>query len=442
LSSSTVSSISSISSSVSLAPIASQLPSFAHGLLGLFAFIFIAWLFSENKKAVRVKPILIGVLIQIILAIALSKISFFTDIFNWINKAVICLEHATMQGTSFVFGYVGGAKTPFKVQDNTSTYSLAFQALPLVIVISAISSLLFYYRIMPFIIRHISWVVSHVLGLGGAIAIGVSANLFLGMAESPLVIRPYMKRITHSELFTMMTCGMAGVAGTVMGLYVAILSPIMPHVMSHVIASVLISLPAVVFISRIMVPETNVLTEGRELYVENRLSAIDALTKGVSIGAQVFISIVAMLIVLVAIVSFIDKGLSLIPAIDGQVLSLSYLIGFLFQPIMWLVGIPWDQAHLAGNLMATRLVLNELVSYQQLAVLKAGALDAKSQLILVYAMCGFANISGLGIMLSTYNVLMPKRRKEFMALGGKALLAGTICTLMTGTIMGVLYPWL
>ena len=413
-----------------------------HGVLGIFIFLLIAWIFSENRSLLRYKPIFIGLLIQILLAIALSKIPFFTDFFGWINRGVIALEHATMEGTSFVFGYIGGGKTPFKVQGNTSTYSLAFQALPLVIVISAISSLLFYYRIMPFIIRHISWVVSHVLGLGGALAIGVSANLFLGMAESPLVIRPYMKRITHSELFTMMTCGMAGVAGTVMGLYVAILSPIMPHVMSQVIASVIISLPAVVIVSRIMVPETNLLTEGRELYVENRLSAIDALTKGVSIGAQVFISIVAMLIVLVAIVSFIDKGFSLLPPIFGHALSLSYLLGFLFQPFMWLMGIPWDQAHTAGDLMATRLVLNELVSYQHLALLPAGALDAKSQLILIYAMCGFANISGLGIMLSTYNVLMPKRRKEFMALGGKALIAGTLCTIMTGTIMGVLYPWL
>lgn len=410
--------------------------------MALFVFIALAWVFSERRSQVRFKPILIALMIQILLAIALSKIPFFTDLFGWINRAVIALENSTMEGTSFVFGYIGGGAAPFKVEGHASTYSLAFQALPLVIVISATSSLLFYYRIMPFIIRHISWAVSHVLGLGGALAIGVSSNLFLGMAEAPLVIRPYMKRITHSELFTMMSCGMAGVAGTVMGLYVAILTPIAPHIMSHVIASVIITLPAVVIISRVMVPEIETLTEGRELYVEKRLSAIDALTKGVSIGAQVFISIVAMLIVLVAIVAFINKGLALLPTIDGTTLSLSYLIGFIFQPFMWLMGIPWDQAHSAGDLMATRLVLNELVSYQHLASLPAGILDAKSQLILIYAMCGFANISGLGIMLSTYNVLIPKRRKEFMAMGTKALLAGTLCTMMTGTIMGVLYPWL
>lgn len=419
-----------------------NLLSISHALLGLFVFLLIAWLCSEKRSVIHYRSILIGVLVQILLAIALSKIPFFTDFFGWINRAVLALENATMEGTSFVFGYIGGGRTPFKVDGNGSTYSLAFQALPLVIVISATSALLFYYRIMPFIIRHISWAVSHVLGLGGALAIGVSANLFLGMAESPLIIRPYMKRITHSELFTMMTCGMAGVAGTVMGLYVAILSPVAPHIMSHVIASVIITLPAVVIVSRIMVPEVEALTEGRELYVEKRLSAIDALTKGVSVGAQVFISIVAMLIVLVAIVSFINKGLALLPEIHGTQLSLSYLLGFIFEPLMWLMGIPWKEAHTAGDLMATRLVLNELVSYQHLATLPAGVLDPKSQLILIYAMCGFANISGLGIMLSTYNVLIPKRRKEFMALGTKALLAGTLCTMMTGTIMGVLYPWL
>lgn len=413
-----------------------------HGLFGLFVFVFIAYLFSENRRAVKWRPVLIGIVTQCIFAVLFTKIPFFIEVFNDLNKGVLALEHATMSGTSFVFGYIGGAAIPFKVKQNVSTYSLAFQALPLVIVISALSSLLFYYRIMPFIIRHIANIVQKILGLGSAIAIGVTANIFLGMAESPLVIRPYMKRITHSELFTMMTCGMAGVAGTVMGLYVAILSPVMPHVMSKVIAAVLISLPAVVVISRVMVPETHEMTQGQKLYVENRLSAIDALTKGVSIGAQVFISIIAMLIVLVALVAFFDKLLGLIPAIGGQTLSLSYLLGFLFQPFMWLMGIPWAKTHIAGDLMATRLVLNELVSYQHLAALKAGVLDAKSQLILVYAMCGFANISGLGIMLSTYNVLMPKRRKEFMALGGKALFAGTICTMMTGTIVGVIYPYI
>ena len=413
-----------------------------HAVLAMFVFLLIAALVSENKSKIKYKPIFVGIFIQVLLALVLSKLSIFADFFNLINRAVLALEYATMQGTSFVFGYIGGGKMPFKVEGNVSTYSLAFQALPLVIVISAISSLLFYFRIMPFIIRHISWAVRHLLGLGGAIAIGVTSNLFLGMAESPLIIRPYMKRITHSELFTMMTCGMAGVAGTVMGLYVAILSPIMPHIMNHVIAAVIISLPAVVIVSRIMVPENEALTEGKDLYIEKRLSAIDALTKGISIGAQVFISIVSMLIVLVALVAFINKGLALLPPIEGHMLSLSYLLGFIFQPFMWLMGIPWAEAHIAGDLMATRLVLNELVSYQQLAELPNLILDVKSKLILIYAMCGFANISGLGIMLSTYNVLMPKRRKEFMALGAKALLAGTLCTMMTGTIMGVLYPWL
>lgn len=413
-----------------------------HGFFGLIGFVALAFLFSENRRAVRWKPIIIGLVLQVVLALLFTKVSFFAELFNWLNRAVVALEHSTMQGTTFVFGYIGGGKLPFAVQGTASTYSIAFQALPLVIVISALSSLLFYYRVMPFIIRSISWVVSRLLGLGGAIAIGVSANIFLGMAESPLVIRPYMKRVTHSELFTMMTCGMAGVAGTVMGLYVALLSPIMPHVLSKVIAAVLISLPAVVVISRVMVPETEPLTEGKDIYVENRLSSIDALTKGVAVGAQVFISIIAMLIVLVALVAFADRILGLLPPIMGHKISLEYVLGFVFEPFVWLMGIPWAQAHIAGNLMATRIVLNELVSYQHLAQLKPGLLDPRSQMMMIYAMCGFANLSGLGIMLSTYNVLMPKRRKEFMAMGFKALIAGTICTMMTGTVIGALYPYL
>jgi len=409
-----------------------------HGILAIIVFLSLGILLSENRRAIRLIPLFVCLFIQFILAILLFKLQLFLSVFSAINQGVLALNHATLQGTGFVFGYVGGAPLPFKLNGHGSTFNLAFQAMPMVMVISALSALLFYVRILPVIIKGVSYVVSKSLGLGGALATAVSANLFIGMAESPLVIRPYLHRLSRSELFTLMTCGMAGVAGTVMALYVFILNPIMHGVMHHIVAAVLITVPAVVLMSKIIVPETTPVTEGHDVYVEPSLSAIDALLKGVKVGGEILISILSVLIVLVALVACADALLNLLPAIYGHKVSLEYLLGFIFEPFMWLMGIPWNQAHIAGNLMATRMVLNELVSYQQLAHLPAGALDAKSQLIMIYAMCGFANISGLGIMLATYNVLIPERRKEFVSLGLKALLAGTICTCMTGTFVGLL----
>lgn len=410
-----------------------------HGFLGLAGFIGLAFLLSENKRCVKPTLIFIGLSLQIILAIVLAKVPFFLDFFTAINKGVLSLTQATLEGTRFVFGYIGGAPLPFKTDGTGSTFSLAFQAMPLVIVISALSAILFYLRVLPFFIKGIALILGKCLHIGGALAVAVSANLFIGMAESPLVIRPYLNQLTRSELFTLMTCGMAGVAGSVMALYAIILSPIIPNVMEHVISAVLISLPAAILISKIIVPETQIETAGQEIYREESLGLVDALIKGVKLGGEIFVSIIAMLLVLVALVAFADKLLSLLPALGGQPITLAYLLGFIFEPFMWLMGIPWSQAHPAGDLMATRLVLNELVSYGQLATLAPGILDSRSQLMLLYSMCGFANFSGLGIMLSAYNVLIPNRRSEFISLGFKALFAGTICTCMTGTIIGVLY---
>ena len=409
-----------------------------HGIFGLICFVLLAILLSENRAAIKPKLIIIGLILQVALAILLSRSQAVVHVFSDINRAVLVLNHATEEGTAFVFGFIGGGKVPFAITDPSATFSLAFQAMPLVIVISAISSILFYLRILPIIIKGIAWIVGRFLHIGGALAVAVSANLFVGMAESPLVIRPYLGQLTRSELFTLMTCGMAGVAGTVMALYVLILSPILSNVMDHVIAAVLISLPAVAVISRIIVPETQAETAGQKIHVEPSIGIIDALIRGIKVGGEVFVSIIGMLLVLVAIVAFINKFLGLLPPIQGHVISLSYLLGFVFQPFMWIMGIPWGQSHMAGELMATRLVLNELVSYGQLATIPAGSLDARSQLMLMYSMCGFANFSGLGIMLAAYNVLIPERRREFITLGMKALIAGTICSCMTATIIGML----
>lgn len=418
-----------------------MLSQIVHGVIGLLGFVCVAILLSNNRRQIKIKPIVIGLIFQVGLALVISRLHIIIELFQWLNKAVIALCHATMQGTSFVFGYIGGGPAPFveKAGETQYLFSLGFQALPLIIVIAALASILFYLRILPCVIRLISWLIRKPLGVGGPMATGIASNLFIGMCEAPFVIKPYLYKLTYSELFTLMTCGMAGVAGTVMALYVTILSPIIPDVLVHVISSVIISVPAVIMISRIIVPETEPVTIGSEISSRRALNVIDALINGVKQGTEAFVSILAMLIVLIALVAFLDKLLAVLPTFEGHKITITYLLGFVFAPFMWLMGIPWHEVHVAGQLMAQRMVLNELVSFQSLANLPHGVLDHRVTLMLMYAMCGFANFTGLGIMLATYNILIPKRRKEFIQVGIKSMLAGTLCTCMTGTIIGMIY---
>jgi CNT family concentrative nucleoside transporter len=410
-----------------------------HGFFGVLTFLLLACLLSENRKKIKIKPIFLGLLIEFFLTLIIFKVPLMLQAFNWVDRMVLALNSAALEGTKFVFGYLGGGALPFNTSGPGSSFILAFQALPLVIVVASLSSLLFYLRILPLVIQAMSWVFRKTLGVGGALAVGLSANLFLGMAESPVVIRPYLQHLTRSELFTLMTCGMAGVAGTVMALYVILLGPVISGVMTHILSAVLISIPGTVVVSRIMIPEVEQMTRGKLGYHKESLGVVDAIMSGVKIGGEIFVSIIGMLIVFIAIIALVNKAISFLPLVHGQELSLNFLLGYLFMPFMWVMGIPWSEAHVAGNLMATRMILNEIVSYQQLASLPAGTLDPKSRLMMVYAMCGFANIGSLGIMLAAYNVLIPERRAEFVSLAPRSLIAGTLVTCITASVVGTLY---
>ena len=409
------------------------------GLLGIAVFLFLAFVLSENRRHIRIKPLILGLVVQFLFALLIFKIPLMLIVFNEINKAVLALNSATMEGTQFVFGYLSGGPPPFKASGMGSTFILAFQALPLVIVVASLSSLLFYLRILPLIIQGMSWFFCRTLGVGGALAVGLSANLFLGMAESPVVIRQYLQHLTRSELFTLMTCGMAGVAGTVMALYVILLGPVISGVMMHILSAVLISIPGTVIVSRIVIPETETMTRGKVVYQREALGLVDAIMSGVKIGSEIFASILGMLIVFIALIALVNKGLSFLPLIHGHIVSLNYLLGYVFMPFMWVMGIPWSEAHIAGDLMATRMILNEIVSYQQLATLAPGTLSPKSSAMMIYAMCGFANIGSLGIMLAAYNVLIPQRRREFVSMAPRSLIAGTIVTCITATWVGAFF---
>jgi CNT family concentrative nucleoside transporter len=308
----------------------------------------------------------------------------------------------------------------------------------LILVISALSSLLFYWKILPFIVRAFSYALQKTMGLGGAEGLGVSANIFVGMVESPLFIRPYLKEMTRSEIFTLMTSGMATIAGTVMVLYASILNSAIPDIMGHILTASMISVPAAITISKIMIPETGERTTGELTTSEPALSAMDAITKGTIQGVQLLINIIAMLIVLVALVHLLNLMLGTLPDIDGHPVSLQRILGLIMAPVVWLMGIPWKEAPIAGELMGTKTVLNEFIAYLDMSRLPQGALNPKSLIIMTYAMCGFANPGSLGIMIGGMGTMAPEKRDEIVSLGFRSIIAGTLATCMTGAVVGII----
>lgn len=407
------------------------------GLAGLVLIPLIAWLLSEDRQAFNWRVPVAGLALQLILALLLLKLSLFQALFIQLNRILLAVQQATEAGTSFVFGYLGGAESPFLASDGGSSFILAFRALPLVLVISALSALLFHWRILPFVVSLFSRLLQQSLSISGALGLGAAANIFVGMVESPLLIRPYLNRLTHSELFSLMTLGMATIAGTVLALYASMLEGVIPNPIGHLLTASLISAPAAIMISRLMVPETQGGTPGELLDLQPARSSMEAITNGTVDGLKLLANIVALLIVLVALVSLLNQLFGMLPDIMGEPLSLQRLLGWLMAPLAWLMGIPWSEAAAAGSLLGTKTVLNELLAYLDLASLPPGVLNEHSRLILTYALCGFANFGSLGIMLGGLGAMVPQRRSEIVALGVKSIVAGTLATLLTGTVAGL-----
>lgn len=407
-------------------------------LFGLSVLVGLAWLISENRRLFAWRMVLIGLAAQVLIALLFLRVPLAREAMLSLNGLVDALMAATRAGTSFVFGYLGGGEPPFEVTNAGANFNLAFQSLPIVLVVSALAALLWHWRVLPVLIGLLSAALRRTLNTGGALGLASGANVFMGMVEAPILIRPYLARLTRSELFALMAVGLATVAGTVLVLYASVIGTRIEGALGHIITASIISLPAAIIIARVMVPETTRGTEvGDDVPALTYNGSMDAIVQGTTSGLQLLLSIAAMLIVAVALVAMADILLALLPEIAGGPLTLERIFGWVFAPIAWCMGIPWEEAPTAGALMGTKTVLNEFLAYLGLAALEPGALSERSQLIMVYALCGFANPGSVGIMIGGLTALVPERREEIISLAGRAFVAGTLATCMTGAVVGV-----
>ena len=404
---------------------------------GLVVLVLIAFGLSENRRVFPWRLVVAGVAIQIAVALVFLGLPIARDALFSLNAVVDALAAATRAGTSFVFGYVGGADAPFDVSAPQNLTSLAFQALPLTIVMSALAAFLWYWRVLPGIVQGLSLLLQKTMGIGGAVGLGTAANLFLGMIEAPLLIRPYLAKLTRAELFMLFTVGLATVAGTVMVLYATILDAAVPGALGHILVASFISLPAAIIVARLMIPGEEATASDAHVSIAYR-SSMDAITQGTEAGLQLYLRIVAMLIVMVALIALVNIVLANLPLLGGEPVTAQRIFGWLFAPLVWLYGVPASEAFAAGSLLGTKTILNEFIAYIELANLSEGALSPRSELIMLYAMCGFANLGSVGIMIAGVSTMVPERREEIVELSLKAFISGTIATGMTGAVVGML----
>lgn len=411
-----------------------------HQLAGAAALLALCWTLSERRRDIAWRPVVAGLLLGFVLAAALLKLPVLQALLATLNDAVGSLERATRAGTSFVFGFLGGGALPYEETRPGGSFVLALRALPLVLVISALSALLFHWRVLPIIVRGFAWLLRRTLGVGGTVGVAAAANVFVGMIEAPLVVRPYLARLSRGELFMVMNGGMATIAGTVLVLYASVLGPVLPDALSHLLVASIVATPLALAVAALMVPST--LTDDARIELPREdPNAVAAITRGTLEGLQLLLNIVALLLVFVALVALLNMVLGALPAVAGAPLSLERVLGWLFAPLAWSIGIPWSEAVTAGALLGKKTVLNEFLAYLDLAALPADQLSARSRLLLTYALAGFANLGSLGIMLGGLNAMLPtERRPEVAELGVKSVLAGLLTTCLAAALVGLLLP--
>jgi len=417
------------------------MPDIARSLLAFLCFLLLAFALSDDRRRIPWRVVLGGLALQLAVALVLVHFPPARRAVMLANDAANALQTATEAGSGFVFGYLGGGPAPFEEKTPGAGFILAFRALPMVLTISALASLFFYWGVMQRVAGGFAWLLRRSMGLSGALALGAAVHIFVGMIEAPLLIRPYLERMQRGELFALMSCGMAGVAGTVMVIYAGFLAPFIPDALGHILIASVIATPAAIAIAAIMSP-WDVYKENAEaqLAIEHPpTGAFDAIVKGVADGVGPLVGIVSVLLTTIALVTLVNMGLAHLPEIGGETPSLQLAFGFAFRPVVWLIGVPWSETPAAASLMATKTVVNEFVAYRDMSGVSSEALSPRSRLILTYALCGFANFGSMGILVGGLNVMLPGRRAEVTRLGLRSILSGTLATCLSATLAGLLY---
>jgi len=407
------------------------------GVLGVLAILSVAFLFSTARKSIRIRTVIVGLVMQFVFAILVLRVGLGVRVMTVAGDAVNRLLSYSYAGSQFVFGDLGSKLSKFGVV-------FAFQVLPIIIFIAAFFSILYYYGVMQFIIRQLAKVMMRFMGASGAESLNVAASIFMGQTEAPLTIRPFLPKATQSELMTIMTSGMAHVSGAMLGAYI-----LLGIEARHLLGAVIMTAPGTILIAKMMVPETEKpLTAGvtriDNIEFEERSSnVLDAATKGTTDGLHLALNVAAMLISFLALIALLDgvlggthnflaaHGFRWFPA------KLETIFGVIFAPVAWLIGVPWHDCLTIGNLLGTRMVLNELVAFTMLSAQKA-SLDPRSFTIATFALCGFANFGSIGIQIGGLSSLAPSRRHDLAKLGFRAMIAGTLANLMSASIVGIL----
>ena len=410
----------------------------AHSAAGIAVLVAIAWALSEDRGGVDWRLVAGGLVLQLVFAALLLGVPLLRDGVFALNDALVALERATQAGSRFVFGYLAGGPQPFEEREPGASFVLAFRALPLVLVVSALSALLFYWRVIPVVVRGFSWILEKTLRLNGAVGLSAAANVFVGMVEAPLVVRPYLARLTRAELFIVMNCGMATIAGTMMAIYGLVLRPVVPEAIGHILIASLVATPAAITVAALMVPGPRSEADAVAPVIPDA-SAMDAVTRGTVEGVALLLQIVALLLVLVALVHLGNGILAQLPDIAGAPMTLQRFFGWLFAPLAWAAGVDWAEARVAGALLGTKTVLNEFIAYLDMAKLSEAELSTRGKLVMTYALCGFANFGSLGILIGGMGSMVPERRAEIVQLGMKSILAGTIATCMAAAVAGLFF---
>lgn len=410
------------------------------GLLGISAFIALAWLLSEDRRAIPWRVVVVGLASQFVFAALVTNFEFVRDGLSVLSDGVAAISAATTEGSMFVFGYLGGGPAPFEVIDGRSTFILSLQSFPLILVIGALSALLWHWRILIYMVRGAAVVMQRSFGVGGAVGVSSAANLFMGMSEAPLLVRPYLPTLTRSELLVMMAGGMGTIAGSMMVLYGSILEPFVPNAFGHLLAASVINIPAAILLAKIMVPgdaSSSDQVAAIELKSEYA-SSLDAISTGTIVSIKLLAYVIALLLVFTALISLLDVMLGNLPDIQGSALSLARIFGWLFAPVAWLLGIPWSEAQAAGAILGTKIAITEMMAYLNMMALPEDTLSGRSTLIMTYALSSFANLPSLAILIGALNALAPERHTETVSLGVRALIAGACASAMSACVIGIL----